>query len=61
MENMAQEFAADKLVGFNPVNQYALESIAPAGKTIIFVTESIENIPVGWHAKETYQVLGPEN
>lgn len=34
MENMAQEFAADKLVGFayNTVNQYALESIAPAGK-----------------------------
>jgi hypothetical protein len=27
---------------------------------IVFVTESIENIPAGWRAKETYQILGPD-
>ncbi|HEX6892004.1 MAG TPA: hypothetical protein VF141_14955 [Chryseolinea sp.] len=36
------------------VNQYVLESISPDGKTIVFVTESIENIPKGWRCRETY-------
>ena len=35
------------------VNQYKLESISADGKTITFISESIENIPVGWRAKET--------
>jgi hypothetical protein len=39
------------------VNQYVLESIAPDGKHFVFATESIENIPAGWRAKETYTVL----
>ena len=33
------------------VNQYVLESISPDGKTIIFVTESIENIPKGYRCQ----------
>lgn len=36
------------------VNQYVLESISPDGKTIVFVTESIENIPKGYRCRETY-------
>lgn len=36
------------------VNQYVLESISPDGKTIVFVTEAIENIPKGWRGRETY-------
>jgi len=36
------------------VNQYVLESISPDGKTIVFVSESIENIPKGWRCRETY-------
>ncbi len=40
------------------VNQYVLDSIAPDGKTLVFVTESIENIPAGWRAKETYKLTG---
>lgn len=40
------------------VNQYKLESISPDGKTIVFVTESIENIPPGWRARETYTFSG---
>jgi hypothetical protein len=39
------------------VNQYLLESKSEDGKTLIFVTESIENIPAGFKAKETYRIL----
>lgn len=39
------------------VNTYALDNISPDGKTIVFVTEQIENIPAGWRAKETYQII----
>ena len=39
------------------VNQYKIESISQDGKTIVFVSESIENIPAGYRAKETYQVV----
>lgn len=38
------------------VNQYVLESISTDGKTIVFITEQIENLPAGWKAKETFQV-----
>jgi hypothetical protein len=40
------------------VNQYVLESISADGKTIVFVTESIENIPKGWRCRETYTLSG---
>ena len=40
------------------VNQFKLESISPGGKSIIFVSESIENIPTGYRAKESYQLTG---
>ena len=40
------------------VNQYKLDSITPDQKTIVFVSERIENIPVGWGAKETYNLNG---
>lgn len=42
------------------VNQYAIESISTDGKTFIFVTESIENIPKGWRGKETYTISETE-
>lgn len=40
------------------VNQYQLESISPDGKTIVFISEAIENIPAGYRAKETYKITG---
>jgi hypothetical protein len=43
------------LEGF--VNQYVLDSISPDGKFISFTTESIENIPAGWRARESYRIL----
>jgi len=39
------------------VNQYKLDSISKDGRTIVFTTEAIENIPNGWKAKETYQLI----
>lgn len=39
------------------VNEYVLDSISPDQKTIVFVTEAIENIPIGWKARETYRIL----
>ncbi|QEC69237.1 DUF1579 domain-containing protein [Panacibacter ginsenosidivorans] len=38
------------------VNQYRLGSISADGKTIIFISEAIENINEGWRAKETYEL-----
>jgi len=43
------------LEGF--VNQFALESISEDGKKIVFTTESIENLPAGFRARETYQFI----
>jgi hypothetical protein len=39
------------------VNEYLLDSISPDQKFMVFVTESIENIPAGWKAKESYRIL----
>ncbi len=39
------------------VNQYKTESISPDGKMIVFISESIENIPAGFRAKETYRMI----
>lgn len=36
------------------VNEYKLESISADKKTLVFISESIENIPAGWRARETY-------
>lgn len=39
------------------VIQYRLESITGDGKLMVFLSESIENIPTGWRARETYRIL----
>jgi hypothetical protein len=39
------------------VNQYKIESVSPDQKTIVFISEAIENIPQGFKAKETYQII----
>lgn len=39
------------------VNQFKIESISPDGKTVVFTTESIENIPSGYRARETYVIV----
>ena len=37
------------------VNQYVSNN--PDGKTIVFTSESIENIPAGYRARETYRII----
>jgi hypothetical protein len=41
------------------VNQYLEEPGSTATK-LVFTTESIENIPAGWRARETYLVHGSD-
>ena len=41
------------------VNQYAHEPES-ADRTLVFVTESIENIPAGWRARETYRLISAD-
>jgi THAP4-like, heme-binding beta-barrel domain len=40
------------------VNEYVSTSISADGTTIVFTSESIENIPAGWRARETYRIVG---
>jgi hypothetical protein len=39
------------------LNQYVRIDSGDDPKTIVFETESIENIPAGWKARETYRLL----
>jgi hypothetical protein len=41
------------------VNQYRMESISADGNRLVFVSEAIENIPAGWRARESYEILSP--
>ena len=42
------------------VNQYVMTSAGSDSKTLVFTSESIENIPAGYRARETYKILGPD-
>lgn len=42
------------------VNQYVMTGSSADGKTIEFTSESIENIPAGYRAREKYKILGPD-
>lgn len=42
------------------VNQFAMDSISQDGMRITFTSESIENIPAGWKARETYDILSED-
>ncbi len=39
------------------VNRYALEPQSADGRTFVFVTEAIENIPPGFRARLTYRIV----
>jgi len=39
------------------VNPYVCERIAGDGKTLVCVSEQIENIPPGWKARLTYEIV----
>ena len=41
------------------VNQYVEDGDSSPSR-VVFTSESLENIPAGWHAQETYVVHGPD-
>jgi hypothetical protein len=43
------------------VNQYVLEPPAPGDTVLVFVTEAIENLPAGWRARTTLEILSPDH
>lgn len=62
---LSYDKAARKLVfrqfhveGF--VNHYVLESSSEDGRTLVFVTVGIENIPTGWKGRETYRIVSDD-
>jgi hypothetical protein len=42
------------------VNHYVQESISEDGRTLVFVTTAIENIPAGFRGRETYRFNGAD-
>jgi hypothetical protein len=42
------------------VNQYVLEPAPAESRRSVFVSECLENLSEGWRARETYEVLGPD-
>ena len=39
------------------VNQYVCDGPGEDGKTFVFISEAMENIPPGWKARLTYRIL----
>lgn len=42
------------------VNQFSLDSVSEDGRTIVFTTTAIENIPAGYRARETYRLISDD-
>lgn len=42
------------------VNHYVQESLSADGRTLVFVTAAIENIPAGFRGRETYRFSGAD-
>jgi hypothetical protein len=55
-DKMRKTFVFRQFHGEGFVNQYILDSLSQDRKTIVFASESIENIPQGWRARETYRM-----
>lgn len=62
---MSYDRAAKKLVlrqfhteGF--VNHYVLDTVSADGRTVVFVAHTIENLPAGFRARESYTQTGAD-
>ena len=55
-----KQFVFRQFHGEGFVNQYVTTEISSDGKTIVFTSESIENIPAGWRARETYKIVSAD-
>jgi hypothetical protein len=56
-DNDRKTFVLRQFQGRGLVNQGVLDSISADGKTIQFTSEALENVPRGWRARVTYQVV----
>jgi hypothetical protein len=59
-DRIREKFVLRQFSGEGFVNQYVLDRMDPDGKTFVFVTESMENLPPGFHARKTYKILNRE-
>jgi hypothetical protein len=59
-DKVGKKFVLRQFHGEGFVNEYIMSSSSADGKTIVFITERIENIPTGFRARETYKILGPD-
>lgn len=55
-DKMRNTFVFRQFHGEGFVNQYKLDSISADRKTLVFISEAIENIPAGWRAKEVLMI-----
>jgi hypothetical protein len=55
-DKMRKTFVFRQFHGEGFVSHYTLDSLSTDQKTMVFISESIENIPPGWRARETYIV-----
>ncbi len=55
-DEMRHTFVLRQFHGEGFVNQYILDSVSADERKMIFVSEAIENIAIGWRAREIYQV-----
>lgn len=56
-DRIRQRFVLRQFSGDGFVNQYVLDQIDSEGKTFVFLSESMENLPPGFHARKTYKIL----
>ena len=59
-DSRRNKFVFRQFHGEGFVNEYVEQESAADGKTLVFVTERIENIPEGWRARETWTIVNPD-
>ena len=56
-DKMRKQFVLRQFHSEGFVNQYVSQTPATDAKTLVFLSEGIENIPTGWRARETYRII----
>lgn len=59
-DRAAKKFVFRQFHGEGFVNHYVQDRVSEDGRTIVFVTTGIENIPAGWRGRETYRFTGDD-
>lgn len=59
-DRIRRKFVLRQFSGEGFVNQYVLDRMDADGKTFVFVTENMENLPPGFHARKTYHILNAD-